>query len=318
MPVGCRDIRREKKNAGDRFLGEMVMATSPSTGTYSSPSEQGQTIDSSAGLPWGGPPTHRTRLTTIRPMKRLRWPITHIALTLRGKACLNYRSEGVNHRIMIRQGSISIWPRGYEAAPIAWVGFAELLVVELEEHWLRENFRDGGSLDTVDLQHQATVTDRQLEILLRVMADEISAGCPTGRLYGQSLSVALVSCLACRYRRKYQLRRPPRCGLPQRDIQQILDYIDDHLGSNLTLDVLAGLVDLSPQHFCHVFHQAAGLTPHQYVIRRRIEKAKRLLDEKRLNIIDIALNLGFSNQSHFTQVFHRVTGTTPKCYQRYN
>nr|WP_282571457.1 AraC family transcriptional regulator [Methylonatrum kenyense] len=149
------------------------------------------------------------------------------------------------------------------------------------------------------------------------MADEISAGCPTGRLYSQSLSIALVSFLACRYcRNGGSVGEPPHSGLPHRDTQQILDYIDDNLGSNLTLGVLAGLVDLSPQHFCHAFHEAVGLTPHQYVIRRRIEKAKRLLDENRLRIVDVALNLGFSNQSHFTDLFRRVTGKTPKNYQR--
>jgi AraC family transcriptional regulator len=83
----------------------------------------------------------------------------------------------------------------------------------------------------------------------------------------------------------------------------------------LTLPLIAGLLDMSPFHFAHVFKHATGVAPHQYVIRRRVERAKQLLAATDLPIADIALAVGCANQSHFSALFHRVTGRTPQAYR---
>ena len=98
-------------------------------------------------------------------------------------------------------------------------------------------------------------------------------------------------------------------------MQRALAFIDSHLGDDLTLPHMAEAVGVSPHHFAHVFRTTVGVAPHQYVIRRRVERAKELLDTTDLPIVEIALSVGCANQSHFSAMFHRVTGLTPHAYR---
>ena len=98
-------------------------------------------------------------------------------------------------------------------------------------------------------------------------------------------------------------------------IQQALAFIESHLDDDLTLPHIAEALRVSPHHFAHVFRLAVGVAPHQYVIRRRVERAKELLDTTDLPIVEVALAVGCANQSHFSALFHRVTGLTPHSYR---
>ncbi|MFQ6332674.1 helix-turn-helix domain-containing protein [Methylophilus sp. 3sh_L] len=98
----------------------------------------------------------------------------------------------------------------------------------------------------------------------------------------------------------------------------VLSYIEDELSNNIKLEELSNLVGLSVSHFCLAFRATTNCSPHQYMITRRIEKAKALLKSTQngLNIANLALTLGFSSQSHFTKTFKQVTGVTPLVYFR--
>jgi AraC family transcriptional regulator len=72
---------------------------------------------------------------------------------------------------------------------------------------------------------------------------------------------------------------------------------------------------MSPDHFGRLFRDATGRTPHQYVIMCRIERAKHLLVETALPIIDIGRQVGFTDQSYFTAVFRKLMASTPKAYR---
>jgi AraC family transcriptional regulator len=100
-----------------------------------------------------------------------------------------------------------------------------------------------------------------------------------------------------------------------RKMEQALAFIDSHLSDKLTLPHIAEAFCVSPHHFAHVFREVFGVAPHQYVIRRRVERAKKLLDTTDLPIVEIALSVGCANQSHFSALFHRVTGLTPHSYR---
>ncbi|AFY56850.1 transcriptional regulator containing an amidase domain and an AraC-type DNA-binding HTH domain [Rivularia sp. PCC 7116] len=98
-------------------------------------------------------------------------------------------------------------------------------------------------------------------------------------------------------------------------LQQILDYIDAHLDKDIKLADLARLLDISQFHFSHLFKQSIGMSPYQYLLQQRVERAKLLLKQKDRLIVDIALECGFSSHSHLSRKFRQLTGITPKQYR---
>jgi AraC family transcriptional regulator len=100
-------------------------------------------------------------------------------------------------------------------------------------------------------------------------------------------------------------------GLPIRPLRKVEDHVSEHLTEDISVEVLAEVVDLSPFHFSRVFKQATGMAPHQFVTRARMLHAQRLIRETSRSLIEIALEVGYVNPSHFAQVFRRVVGVTP-------
>jgi AraC family transcriptional regulator len=98
-------------------------------------------------------------------------------------------------------------------------------------------------------------------------------------------------------------------------VYRVCDYIHAHLATNIAVAELASQVNLSPHHFSMLFKQALGVSPHQYVLQARIREAQRQLATGRVVISEVALCLGFSDQSHFSRAFRKVTGTTPARFQ---
>jgi len=102
-----------------------------------------------------------------------------------------------------------------------------------------------------------------------------------------------------------------RGGLPPRLTRHIREYIESHLGENISIVRMAELAGLSVFHFARAFRQSFGAPPHSYMLRRRIERADHLLKDTGLALSEIALSTGFSDQSHFARHFRRITGMTP-------
>ncbi|MBS7545309.1 helix-turn-helix domain-containing protein [Ancylobacter oerskovii] len=105
--------------------------------------------------------------------------------------------------------------------------------------------------------------------------------------------------------------RRPRSGLPKWRLKKALAYIDDNLAESVTLAGMADAAGLSRMHFAAQFRIATGLRPHEFLLRRRIEKAQALMLETRDSLVAIALDVGFQTQAHFTTVFRRFVGDTP-------
>lgn len=131
------------------------------------------------------------------------------------------------------------------------------------------------------------------------------------RLYADSMANALAVHLLSRYSTRKQAIQYYEGGLSRRDLNQVIDYIHEHLEKNLSLAELAGVVQLSSYHFAHLFKQSTGSSPHRYHIQCRIERTKQLL-VKGLGIADVAQAVGFASQGHLNYHFKRLVGTTPR------
>jgi AraC family transcriptional regulator len=136
------------------------------------------------------------------------------------------------------------------------------------------------------------------------------------RLYADSLALQLVIHLL----RHHSIAGPPyvqRLGtLPQYKLRRALEYIDNNLHAELTLDEIARCLSMSPFHFAHLFKRTTGLSPHRYVTQRKIERAKTLLSDTDMSITEVAQQVGYANMGHFSVVFHRLLGLTPTQYRR--
>jgi AraC family transcriptional regulator len=98
-------------------------------------------------------------------------------------------------------------------------------------------------------------------------------------------------------------------------VRRIREYVRAHLACNLRLADLADQVNLSPHYFSMLFKHSLGISPHRYILHECIQEAQKRLAAGGMSISEVALSLGFSDQSHFSQTFRRMTGTTPKQYQ---
>lgn len=115
-------------------------------------------------------------------------------------------------------------------------------------------------------------------------------------------------------------RRRTACrgGLAPGALRRVKEHIEGSLGCKIEIATLAGLAQLSECHFSRAFGQSVGTPPHRYIVARRIAIARELIQLTNRPLIDIALELGFSDHSHFTRSFVRATGETPRaCRQRH-
>jgi AraC family transcriptional regulator len=135
------------------------------------------------------------------------------------------------------------------------------------------------------------------------------------RFYADSMATALSAHLLRNYATRKHCFREYEDGLSQQKLKQAVDYIQDHLGEDLSLNAIANELGMSQYYFCHLFKQSTGMSPHQYLIRQRVEKAKQLLKQREQAIAAIAMACGFANQSHFAKCFRQYTGMNPKQFR---
>ena len=110
--------------------------------------------------------------------------------------------------------------------------------------------------------------------------------------------------------------QPVRGGLAPWQIRKVTSYVETHLDQPIRNEELAALVRLNPSHFGRAFRNSFGEPPHEYVIRRRVERAQGLMLSTDASLSEIALNCGLADQSHLTRLFRRFAGESPRAWRR--
>ena len=271
---------------------------------------------SSSGSKWAGflleKPNHPQEFHTARF-----WTCNDLVALHLGPSRVRYKVGSRSHNYAQTPGSILISPRNYEYTDGSVYSSlqGDRLAVELDRSILKRVLEGSDDCSQIQLAHHDGLHDPRISTLIRLMEFEVTAGCPTGRLYDESLSLALLSYLTSRYSVINEKREGAKSTLSPKKLQIVTDYIYAHLNSNISLTELSGLIPTSAYTFCRLFRNTTGVTPHQYLIGVRIEEAKRFLAEGKRSIAEVSLLLGFANQSHFTRTFGRITGIPPRRYR---
>ena len=111
------------------------------------------------------------------------------------------------------------------------------------------------------------------------------------------------------------VQKDPR-GMPQMRLDRVMAFVDANVAADLCVTTLASVAGMSPYYFCRSFKQSTGITPHRYVLNRRMEQARYLLEQKAMPLLQIAHQVGFTDQSQFTRVFRKMVGITPSQYRK--
>jgi AraC family transcriptional regulator len=189
---------------------------------------------------------------------------------------------------------------------------AGAIVLSFEPQAIDRNL-EGTSIDLIP--HFATRDPLVHQIGLALKRALEDAG-PISRLYAETMTTALIVHLAQYYSAQPFTLPSYKGGLAQAKLQQVVDYIQVYLDRDLSLKELAAIAQISPHYFSQLFKQSTGLSPHQYVIRCRIERAQTLLKQSKLSLAEIAEIVGFVDQSHLHRHFKRLMGVTPKTFRQ--
>ncbi len=158
--------------------------------------------------------------------------------------------------------------------------------------------------------HNQAMASPVTELIFRALVCDLHDGSPAGALVGDGLIVALIAHL-----RGADPGAQQGGGLAPVVRKRVLAHMEDRLACPVTLAELAGLAHMSARHFCRAFHASTGYSPHQYLLRQRVERAKALLGEGKMPLSEIAQSVGFTDQSQFTRTFKRHAGITPASYR---
>src|SRR5712675_1226753 len=173
-----------------------------------------------------------------------------------------------------------------------------------------------GAYGEVELRPSRKFAESRLSALVGAARAEMDAGFPSGRLFLDSVEQAMAVTLVNGHAVRHRPVQFSRGGLGSARLRRIKELVHAKLEDDLGLDEMAESVGLSTAHFARMFRKSTGETPHQFVLRQRIERARAMLRARGARVLDVAVACGFKTQQHFAQVFRDVCGVSPTEYRR--
>jgi AraC family transcriptional regulator len=240
-------------------------------------------------------------------------PHALLLLHVRSHGRSRIRSGHTVFDLALAPGQVDVFCAGFHMDHGSWdCTPGEVLAVEIDPERARSYLHDDTTV--VAPSTHLSVRDPVLERLFDCMRSEVDAGCMSGRLFCEGLSLSLLARLSACYGGTETSPRPTRQLSPQQ-LRQTVDFIDAHIGADLSIATLASQLGMSPYTFAKLFKATVESSPHSFVLSRRIQRAELLLGGP-LSLSEIALTVGFTSQSHFTEAFRRRTGRTPSKARR--
>jgi len=174
-----------------------------------------------------------------------------------------------------------------------------------------------GAYGEVELRASRKFAEPRLSAMVAAVHAEMLAGFPSGRLFLDSVEQAMAVTLVNGHAVRHHPVQFSRGGLGSARLRRIKELVHAKMEDDLSLDEMAESVGLSTAHFARMFRKSTGKTPHQFVLRQRLERAKAMLRAPDARVLDVAIACGFKTQQHFAQVFRDVWGVSPTEYRQY-
>lgn len=247
-----------------------------------------------------------------------RFDVPELQVAIRGEGRRWLRIGGRVIELATQPNMLELYDAGYEIDETRWLGS--------RGHCVAIRFPQDATQRLAALGHDAfrltsehALFDPRVAQLAIELAAEYRRGLPNGILFVEGLSLALLGLLARKYRAGHDLgdARSRVPGLRADQQRRVREYIDSQLDGTLRVGPMAALVAMSEAQFHRCFKRSFGVTPHQYVLQRRLAAAaKALRSDSDSCLAEVALAYGFSSQAHFTHCFRRLFGVTPGSYRR--
>jgi AraC family transcriptional regulator len=211
-------------------------------------------------------------------------------------------------------GNVCVIPSGL-AHTARLEGPSEHLALFLDPSLVRRAASESLISGSFEVIERCTRSDGVISSIGMALLGELESEGLSGRLYAESLANVLAVHLLRHYSTGGSQPQHFTGGLSAKKLKQVIAFVAENFSNDVPLAELANVAGMSSFHFAREFKRTTGTSPHQYLIKYRVEQAKSLLAEAELPLTEVGLRSGFSHQSHFTRLFRRLTGTTPHSYR---
>ena len=211
-------------------------------------------------------------------------------------------------------GNVCVLPSGL-AHSASLEDPCEQLALHLDPSLVRRAASESLKTGNFEVAETCKRSDGVISSIGMALLGELESEGLSGRLYAESLANVLAVHLLRHYTTGTETVRRFSGGLSAQRLRQVTAFVAENYSNDIRLSQLAQVAGMSNFHFAREFKRTTGTTPHQYLIKIRVERAKALLAKGEMPLIEVGLQSGFSHQSHFTRLFRRLTGTTPMSYR---
>jgi len=194
---------------------------------------------------------------------------------------------------------------------IRWFTEIRYFLVTIEPPVIQNLLQTGN----MSLAEQRGIQDKTLSRLLFRLRHELQSQSGPGKLLHQSLALCIAIHMATNFITDGKRPFAPKGKFSSSQLATVIEYIDASVKKDIGLTELAGLLNLSPFHFSHLFKNTLGISPHQFYLHLKIHRAMMAIQRSNTTLTDVAYEFGFSDQAHFSRMFKKIAGLSPREYQ---
>jgi AraC family transcriptional regulator len=267
----------------------------------------------SCRLNWSGIEVHRYRLQSHEAPEHAYPQLAVFLPHPESPVRVELHVAGANIVANVTEGDVTIVPPGIPRSS-KMEGRGEVTAIFLDPVVVAEVAAAQRDVYSFEIQSQFAIRDPLIYDIGTALDSQLMSATPEPPVYAESLATALAAHILAKYSNKTPARARG-VSLTKHQLRKSIDYIHENLGADVSLSQIAAAANMSKYHFAKSFRQAVGVAPHKYLVKLRIERARKLLLSEDLSVEEIAHRVGYTDKSHFAAQFVKIVGTTPYRYR---